>query len=244
MRILFIITTLFSFIIANDSITKIAPREAFNIPLAKLAVSYDDETGLFDKVRITYDNSPDNVYITRYGDQYIHNTKQGREKHVYPEAPEKAYLITEFEAKHVVRISKGLIETLEMFEKDLQKNKWDRCRYLDSYLPRFLRGYYMLLCAARNNPEALPKIALIPESEYDVSLNSPKSDNRVEQWMKHPEQLLKLRIITKEFIYQLKKWQKDELNNPRKGSDLSYDDNFEEAFSLFIRIYFNFKSQS
>ena len=108
-------------------------------------------------------------------------------------------------------------------------------------MPRFLKRFYFLVCAARNSPHALPRIARIPDEEYDVSLNSPKSDRRVMMWQQEKDYIIKMRIISKELAFQLKKWQKKELDNSRRNLDVAYSAKAEEAYGLFVRMYFNLK---
>jgi hypothetical protein len=218
-------------------------RTSFNIPLANLSVSFSEATHVFEKVRVSFGsgNDDDNYYclITPGTDLEIKVTKEGRQKFVHAEAPDKAYMISEFEAEVLNKVCKTFVQTLEIFEKDLQHGKWDRLLYLDSYFPRFLKGFYFLYCSARNSPYALPKSICIPDSMYDVSLTSTKSDERIGQWKQSPDNIIKLRIISKELIYQIKEWQDKEIDNSKRNIELSYGKKFEEAFTLFMKIYFN-----
>jgi hypothetical protein len=61
---------------------------------------------------------------------------------------------------------------------------------------------------------------------------------RIKSWRQKPEYIVKLRIITKELIYQIKDWQKKELDNPGRNVEVASGKKFEEAFSAFVKIYF------
>ena len=239
--ILFSITIGFiSTILANlDSTENLEPREAFPISLAKLSLSFLDNSNQIEHVRITFDDSRDQVLISNLDDTFIKVTRHGTEKTVYRETFDKAFYLNDFEAKQIHRVCKTFISTLEDFEKDLKNQNWGKCLYLDSFLPKFLRGFYYLMCASRNSPDALAKSSRIPNSEFDVSLNSPKSDARIKYWKATPYHIVKLRIATKELIYQTKSWQKRELLNNKRTPEISYSGSFDEAFGLFVRIYFN-----
>jgi hypothetical protein len=224
---------------STDGQMTLAPRSFYDIPLAKLSVSMDVQTGKADRVKITFPGSDDQVFISRYDDMLVKNTTDGRTKMVFREQPDKAFIITDFEAKQMSKVCKTFIATLDIFEKDLQKQHWGRCLYLDSYFPHFLKNFYYMICAARNSPDALSRLARISESEYDVSENSTKSDMRINYWRSTPDYVVKLRIITKELLFQLKEWQKNELNNSKRNPEFVATDRFEEALSLFVRIYFH-----
>ena len=83
-------------------------------------------------------------------------------------------------------------------------------------------------------------MANIPESLYDVSLRSIKSDYRIFKWQKKKDYVIKLRIATKELIYQLKEWDKKKLGNYNHKVDVfAYDEKLKTAFSLFVKVYFH-----
>lgn len=225
---------------------ELGKRTSFSIPLARLSVSYDERTHVFEKVKVSFGGSDDKevdecAIITPITDYEIKVTHDGRQKFVHVEAPDKAYIISDFEAEVINKVCKSFTNTLEIFEKDLHKNRFDRCLYLDAYFPRFLKGFYFLYCAARNSPYALPRSACIPDSLFDVSLTSIKSDERINSWQQQTDHIIKLRIITKELIYQIKEWQKKEIDNPSRNVEVPAGKVFEEAFTLFIKIYFNMK---
>jgi hypothetical protein len=219
-------------------------RTSYAIPLAKLSVSFNDQNHQFEKVRVSFGSSDDESYyilIAPGDDEEIKVTKDGRQKNVHREPPDKAYMVSDFEADILNKVCKTLIPTLETFEKDLQHERWDRLLYLDSFFPRFLKGFYYLYCAARNSPYALPRGICIPDSFYDISLTSPKSDERIQMWQTQSDQILKLRMISKELIYQIREWQKKEIDNPGRNKEVSYGKKFEEAYTLFVKLYFNFQ---
>jgi hypothetical protein len=79
----------------------------------------------------------------------------------------------------------------------------------------------------------------VPESAFDVSLTSPKSDERINRWRAQQNHVLKLRIISKELAFQLQEWDRKVLDNSKRDHELFFDTKVKEAFSLFIRLYFN-----
>jgi hypothetical protein len=218
-------------------------RTPFGIPLAKLSVSFNDETNQFEKVKVSFGSSDDDesyyALIMPIADYEVKVTRDGRQKIIHNELPDKAYMISDFEADILNRVCKTFIPTLEILERDLQHERWDRLLYLDSFFPRFLKGFYYLYCAARNSPYALPKGICVPDSFYDISLTSLKSDERIKRWQTQENQIIKLRIISKELAYQIKEWQKQELENSGRNQEVSSGKKFEEAFTLFVRLYFN-----
>ena len=218
-------------------------REPFTLNLPKIAVSVDDVTNDFDGVRIIFAGSEDQVFIGMYDDQYIKNTAHGAEKTLYRENPEKAGFISKFEAKTISKVNKEFILALEQFDVLLQKSSWGRCLYFDCYFPRFVNGYYYLICAARCSESALPRGARIPEECFDVSLNSPKTDARITMWRASPDYVIKLRIATKELAGQLQVWQKN-IDRTKDNDDVAMPKELEEALIILDRVYFNLKPPS
>jgi hypothetical protein len=238
-----VLMTAWTVLIVCPDAAEIGKRSSFTLPLARLSVTFNDRTHVFEKVRVSFDadNDPSSeyYYITPLDDQEIKETSDGRQKSVHIEQPDKAYIISDFEARILNDVCKSFISMLEIFEKDIHKEHWDRCLFIDAYFPRFLKGFYYLYCAARNSPYAMPKSACIPDSLYDVSLTSPKSDDRINSWRLKSDNLIKLRIASKEMIYQLKDWQKKELDNPSRNVEVPMGKKVEQAYSLFVKIYFN-----
>lgn len=216
------------------------PRQPFTIPLAKLSVAFNESTGDFEKVKISYEGSDDQVIISSFDDQYLKCTRHGINKIQYREPPDRAIFITEFESREIQKVINTLQETLEIFETDLRNEKWEKCVYLDAFLPKFLRGFYFLSCAAQNSTDVLPYEARVPESLFDVSLNSTKSDQRIEYWRTAHDYNVKLRIATKELIYQIKQRQKNKL---QENAEELFDQKFSEAYTLFVLVYFNISSK-
>jgi hypothetical protein len=217
---------------------QLQPREEFSLELPKMSISIDDETREFDGVRVTLPpDYRDQVFIGTYDDMYIKNTSRGREKTLYRELPEKASFLSKFEAKNIITVNEHFISALEDFEKLLQKSNWGRCLYFDAYFPHFLCGYYSLIGAARNTESALPLGARIPEDEFDVSLNSPKSDARINRWRSSQDTIIKLRIISKELVKQLNHWNKN-LDKKKGDIDVATPREFEDAYLGFVRVYF------
>jgi hypothetical protein len=222
-------------------------RSSFPIPLANLSVSYNNETNDFEKVKVSFGSSDDEnrSFIIAPGDDYeIKMTREGTKKFVHTESPDKSFMISDFEAQVLNKVCKSYIQTLEFFEQDLRGGKWDRILYLDSFFPRFLKGFYYLYCSARNSSYALPRGICIPDTMYDISLVSPKSDRRISQWRQQPDAIIKLRIISKELIFQIKEWQKKELDNRNRNPEIAYGKNIEKAFTLFMKIYFDLQPVS
>jgi hypothetical protein len=233
--ILFTLTTLAA---GQSSSAQLQKRTPYDVKLARLSLSFEEHSERIEQVRISFDGSSDYALVCPANDEFIKMDREGREKTVYREALETAWLISDFERDQLVMVTRGLIEALTQFEHDLQRQRFDKCLYLDGYLPRFLRGYYYLCEAIRNNQDALPRVARVPESAFDVSLNSPKSDERIGAWNSSPENSIKLRIVTKEFIHELKLWEKKFAKN-NDGQDILFNNELKKIYSLFIRIYFN-----
>jgi hypothetical protein len=230
----------------SDSATKalqLEPRESFSLNLPKISVSADVETQDFNGVKIIFQESNDMIVIGTGDDMYIKNTSHGAEKTLYREPPEKAGYVSKFEARTLSKVNKEFAETLEQFDKFLRKNDWGRCLYLDAYFPHFLNGYYYLICAVRNSSTALPRGARIPENEYDVSLYSSKSDARIGLWRSSQDNIIKLRIACMELNHQLMEWQKS-LDKVNDNEDVAVSKELEEAFIVFVRVYFNLKPPS
>jgi hypothetical protein len=218
-------------------------REPFTLNLPKISVSVDDVTNDFDGVRISFAGSEDVVFIGTFNDQYTRNTSRGAEKTLYRENPEKAGFISKFEAKYISKVNKEFVLGLEQLDVLLQKGSWGRLLYFDCYFPRFLNGYFYLLCAARSSESALPRGARVPESCFDVSLNSAKTDARINMWRASPEYVIKLRIAGKELAQQLQIWQKN-IDRARDNDDVAQPKELEESLIILERVYFNLKPPS
>jgi hypothetical protein len=229
---------------AQEPGAALGKRTPFEIPLVKLKLVFDSASRQLEHVQIDIDGPAEYAIITRSADFNIKNIRQGTEKTVYAETSDRAFMLTDFEARQINRVVKSLIETVELFEKDLNRGRFDKCLYLDAYFPRFLKAYYYLITAARNSPYALPRIAKIPDSVFDVSLSSPKSDTRINMWKTEKDHIIKLRIISKELVYQLRVWQKKELDNPARNPEIAYSAKAEEAYGLFVKLYFNLKTKT
>lgn len=162
---------------------------------------------------------------------------------MFREDPERAYQISDFEAKILDKVTRTFIAALDQFEDNLHRGRWGRCLYLDAYLPRFLKGFYYLYCASRNSVDAMPVSARVADSLYEVSLSSLSSDARINQWRQN-DNAIKLRIVTKELIFQLESWQKKEVGNPKRDPEMTTGRELENAFALFVRSYFNTRPAS
>jgi len=200
----------------------------------------DDNTA----VRISRNGSENYAIVAEQSDHTIENSRSTINRTTYHEPADKAYIITDFEARQLIAVTKSFIETLEMFEKHLQNERWGQCLYLDAFLPKFLRDYIMLIGISRNAASKYYKKTLIFCKEFDVSLQSPRSDMRLATWRNNPDYIVKLRISIKELIYQLKIWEKRELGDSKRNPELWFGAKSEESLELFIRIYFSLQSQS
>jgi len=214
----------------------VAPRTPFKVPLAKIAVTFNNTTNKYDQVRINFDEGE--AYIIAPGDDIL--SKKSGENTVYRELNQNSYQLSDFEAKTISRVCRTLIAALEDYETILKNENWGKALYLDSYFPRFLRGFHVMMCAAKESPEALPRAALVPEEAFDNSENSPKSDARINMWKADKDRIMKLRIASKELVSQIKLWQKDELNDPKRNPEISASGSFERTFAAFVKNYFGY----
>lgn len=215
----------------------LAPRVPFKVQLARINIAFDKETSRYNMVKINFDDTEAHSIIARGDDMQVARNGQVT---VHREHKNTAYMISDFEARTISQVNRTFITTLEEFENILKNQNWGRALYLDSFFPRFLRGYHVMICAAKDSPEALPRGALAREEDYDASLNSPKSDARIKMWQTDKDRIMKLRISTRELIIQTKQWQKDELNNSKRNPELSYSGDFDRAFTSFVRNYFGY----
>lgn len=225
---------------SESQVSQLLPREEFKFDLSKISVSVDNENKEFDGVHIVFPGSDDEIFIGKYYDMYIKSTPHGTERSIYHAPSEKNWRLSQFEKETISKINKEFITSLGIFEKILQNENWGRCLYFDSFFPHFLSGYYYLLCAAYNSPDALPGAALIPENEFEVSLNSPKSDARIDSWRSSPENISKLLIASEDLAGQLKAWQKG-LDRLKVNEDVSNSEGVGESLVNFIHVYFKTK---
>lgn len=220
--------------IAAEPFQKLSKRTPYPISLAKLSATAKNHA-----VRITPANSSNYRMITATDDIFVKIRKNGRQKTVYREPADKAYNLSDFEAEQLQIVCKSLTVTLEQFEKNVRGKHWGHCLYLDGYLPKFIRNFYLLISVARNEPEKYTQTMALLDTKFDVSLRSPRSEARIHFWRIAPQYSMKLRIASKELIYQLKIWEKRELANKKRNPELSLWPKCEESLNLFVRIYFN-----
>lgn len=214
-------------------------RDPVDVHLANLSICIDQKSGSCEKVRITYYDSKDQIIITSLDDTYIKNSRNGSEKIVYRENLNNSYLVSLFEAKQLELVNKSLLITLEQLDKFLQNNQWGKCLYLDSFFPRFLRGYFYLLNIIQSTYDALPESANVADSLFDISLNSQKSDMRINKWKSSPEYVVKLRIATNELLHQIKTGQQKFSKNKEKDFTSIICKDYANSLGLFVSIYFN-----
>ena len=224
-------------VVADASSVQLAPRTPFRVPLARINVAFDNERQRHNQVKIYFNDSGEHYIIAPGDDSHVRRNGQVI---VYREQQGRTFLLSDFEATTISQVCRTLISTLEIFENILRTEDWGRARYLDSYFPRFLQSFHVMICAAKDSPEALPRSALVREEDFDVSLNSPKSDARINMWQTDKDRIMKLRIAAQELIAQTKKWQNVELNNAKRNRDLSYSGDFDRAFTSFVRNYFGY----
>jgi hypothetical protein len=213
-------------------------RQEFTIPLAKISVGTDSTTGKFNKAKITFTDEREQVIITSDHDILVKNTNKGTEKSQFREDPSRSFLLSAFEADAIGKISKGFIQTLEIFERDLKNQKYDQIRYLDGFFPKFLKNFKILLQLANNDMDQNSINRLIPDSSFDVSLSSIKTDARIKMWQTQKDYIMKLRIASKELAYQLKQWESKELVSGQEV-DIMKNAKIEQTIDLFIKVYFN-----
>jgi hypothetical protein len=231
-NIIFVIFGLVNIIYAVE------PRKPFTIPLAVLAYSPAQDT-MTEKVCVWFDKANESWEVTAKEQRHILAKDMQTEEEIYRKPPGRDFRLNSIDAQLINRVCKTLAKTLDIFENDLKNNHWDKCLFLDSYLSSFFRGFYHLLTVAKNSPRALPEITCPPDSLYDRSPESPKSDVRIAQWRASGDHVTKLRIAARELIFQIKEWQKKELDNPNRDTGNDQSGNFAAAYEFFIRLYFN-----
>lgn len=214
-------------------------RDPFPIPLPHLFVRFDGRTGCLDEVFIAYNSEKEGWAIAKFDDRYTKSTNKRQTDHIFKEHDNIAYLLSDFEAQQLNKICESFVYTLILFDRYLQRQRWDRLRYLDGYLPAFFQGFYYVMHAAHCGKNCLPPVTCIADSLFDKSVNSLKSDIRIQHWSKNPAYITKLRIVTKELIFQTCQWQEKELINPERNGYLYTNNKFKEIYELFIRLYFN-----
>ncbi len=229
-----------SFVYANS----LQKRSPYTVPLLTLSLRSDRTSELFREVSVSSNGRSEYSLIGRFNDLYIRNKRQDVEKFEYAESESGAHNLSHFEAKQLKKVIRSFTATLDILERDLSDKKWDRCLYLDSYLPRFLRGFYFLSCAMFNSSAALPDVGNLPESLYDVSLRSIKSDTRIYKWQKEKDHIIKLIIATKELKYRLRQWELENLSvllssSSSKAKVFSYSEQLKVSYGLFIKLYFH-----
>lgn len=229
----------FVFSIINADTLNAIQRDPVEIHLANLSIYMDQKSNNYEKIRITYYDSKDQIIITTLDDTYIKNSRNGSEKIVYRENLNNSYMVSLFEARQLELVNKSLLITLEQLDKFLQNNQWGKCLYLDSFFPRFLRGYFYLLNIVQSTSDALPKSANVADSLFDVSLNSIKSDKRINKWKSSPEYVIKLRIATNELLHHIETQQQKLSKNKEKDLASIISKDYANSLGLFVSIYFN-----
>jgi len=225
----------FSFV---SVIYAVEQRKPYTVPLAVIAY-YPAQDSEPDKVCVWFDKASESWEFRAKEVIHLRAKDMQTVEEVYRKPSGQEFLLSTVEAELIDRVAKTLVKTLEGFELDLKNKQWDKCLFLDSYLAQFCCGFYHLITMAKSSTRALPAVTCPPESLYDRSAQSPKSDARIAQWRNTSSHVLLLRIATKELIYQIKQWQKKELENPRRNPWKDQSGNFVNAYELFVRVYFN-----
>lgn len=226
------------FFLSIGAYSALEKRKKFTVPLAFLTTAFD-ANGKLQEVFVTFDSPHEGWAISPFEDRYVKDTRRLRLDHTFKELPTQAYQISPFEADVLNKVCESFENTLSIFEHDLRTEHWDRCLYLDAYFPEFFHGFYYLYSASKNSFSVLPNVAKINDSLFENSFHSMKSDLRISYWRNNPDHILKLRITSKELIYQIHQWRKKDLINPQRDA---WEDNskyFLETYVLFIKLYFN-----
>ncbi|MBN1982792.1 MAG: hypothetical protein JW795_14760 [Chitinivibrionales bacterium] len=215
-----------------------AKRTPFSLPLIKLNLNDDEENRNFKSVRVELRPEEEYALITRINDIHIKNSGKEIHKTIYAEVPEQAQYASQFEVQTLDRVIESLTNTLGTLDILLTKKQWDKCLYLDAFFPRFLQCFYHLNCAIFASKEILPLQAQIADSLFDVSMHSLKSDQRIDRWQ-GGDASIKLRIVAKEFSYQLDYWQKRDLEKKQRNRQISMIASpLQNIYVLFIKTYF------
>jgi hypothetical protein len=213
-------------------------RRPFDIPLPQMTYQTGSGINSFE-IFIVFDGSREGWGIGTGNDRYVKDTRKIRMDHTYRELPSQVTFISNFEAGVLSEVCDRFAETLLMLEKDLKSKHWDKCLFMDAYLPNFLKRFHYLICAAEASLDALPKVTRINDTLFECSENSLKSDLRIQQWRADTNHCVKLRIASKEFAYQLHKWKSNVLMNPERDLWDNETDDLFAVYELFVRLYFN-----
>ena len=214
-------------------------RTPHSIPLAIVVAYYDSETGKLSEVMIKKRKSLEAWTISFHDDRYIKDGKNRTYEHTHIERPGSATSISPFEGEQIAVVLKSFEKTLKNMEKDLEGKKWGKLLYLDGRMGLFLHSFYELLAAATASYDNVSKDAAVPKELFDDSFYSEKSDKRVDKWRESEEKQLKLRISIKELIFQSQKWREEHLEDATLVIDTRTMLNFEKAYTLFVKLYFN-----
>jgi hypothetical protein len=217
----------------------VMPRKPFTIPLSNISYTAAQDT-VAEKACIWFDKVDEWWEVSQNIQRHIKEKNMNTEEEIFRKPTMQEYLLSPIEAQLISTICKTLIKTLDGFERDLKDNRWDKCLYLDSFLASFFHEFFHLYAICRSSVNALPSITCIADSLYDRSPESPKSDKRITQWRETADHVIKLRIAAKELIYQIKLWQKKELDNKQQTSWEDQSGDFVHAYELFVRLYFNY----
>jgi hypothetical protein len=214
------------------------PRDTFPLHLPQLTVKTDGETGEFSGVNVYFPESGDLAVIGMGEDYTVKYTSHGSEKTLFRKPSGHEGEFSRFEAEVFRRVTIRYGEALDTLGALLREKNWNRCRYFDAYFPHFLSGWSYLVCAARSSLHALPRASRPVESEFDVSLNSPKTDARIATWMSSADSGIALREAAATLKTRLMAFQKS-LDSMKDRDDPPVPRELTDAIVKFIGIYFN-----
>ncbi len=196
----------------------------------------DEKSGMCNKVILFFEDSRDQVIITTLEDYSVKDSKNGAKKMVFREPAESAYFISQFEAQQISKVCKTLTKALEAFDESLEKGNWDRCKGLDSYFLRFLKGFNFLISCASNNTVSMIPAKYCPDSIYSISVDLPKLEARINHWKQDAQSRSKLQTVLKELLYQCRIWQRD-IWQKKRNQEIMINEGFIKAMNIFIKIY-------
>lgn len=200
--------------------------------------SFDEETNKCSKISINYENKKGQIIITNLEDYFVEDSKNGAKKTIFREPQERAYFISEYEAKQIEKCNYVIIRMLEELDQCLLKKEWGHLQGLDSYFMRFLKNYNILICCSTNNTVFLFSHKYDYDSLYDISMDLGKLDSRINNWRIDVEFRSKLHTVTKELLFQCRIWQK-KLQQDCKTGEILINEGLVKAMNIFTDIYFD-----
>lgn len=217
-----------------------APRRSFAVPLAHLGIARS-AGGAVEEVIVSFGGDSEIWAIGPGDDRYQKSTRRLLDERIYQEPPGTAYLLSSFEAGVLDRVFESLVKTLELFERDLRREHYERLRYLDAYFPAFMKGFHHLLQAAWNSSTLLAPVTDIATALFNESYTSLRTDARVRIWEESDGHRLKLRIAARETQLMLEQFRRRVLANHRRDPRRQPPEELRRTWELFVRLYFNLR---